>query len=99
MHCNAEGVPRDIVRCDLWLERAADDGSVDGLLHDGILHESSSGGLQDYTKAVIRYRAAAERGSREAQERLARMYASGKGVAKNDAEANRWLHMASGGRH
>lgn len=61
----------------------------------------------DYTKATEAYNAGdyqtalhlwgeeAEKGSQEAQERLAAIYASGKGVKQNYVEAARWYLLAA----
>jgi uncharacterized protein len=50
---------------------------------------------KDYLKAVQTWRPAAEAGEPEAQYRLGVMYADGKGVAPNDAEAALWFERAA----
>jgi TPR repeat protein len=50
---------------------------------------------KDYLKAVQLWRPLAQAGDREAQYRLAVMYAEGKGVAPNDAEAALWFERAA----
>lgn len=50
---------------------------------------------KDYAKAVQAWRPLAEAGEREAQYRLGVMFAEGKGVAPNDAEAALWFERAA----
>jgi TPR repeat protein len=50
---------------------------------------------KDYLKAVQVWRPLAQAGDREAQYRLGVMYAEGKGVAPNDAEAALWFERAA----
>jgi TPR repeat protein len=50
---------------------------------------------KDYLKAVQVWRPLAQAGDREAQYRLGVMYAEGKGVASNDAEAALWFERAA----
>jgi hypothetical protein len=50
---------------------------------------------KDYLKAVQLWRPLAQAGDREAQYRLGVMYAEGKGVASNDAEAALWFERAA----
>jgi TPR repeat protein len=50
---------------------------------------------KDYLKAVQLWRPLAQAGDREAQYRLGVMYAEGKGVAPNDAEAALWFERAA----
>jgi TPR repeat protein len=50
---------------------------------------------KDYLKAVQVWRPLAQAGDREAQYRLGVMYAEGKGVAENDAEAALWFERAA----
>lgn len=45
------------------------------------------------------YRLAAEQGYADAQFRLGLMYAEGRGVAKDDAEAVRWYQLAAAQGH
>lgn len=49
----------------------------------------------DYQKAFGLWLAEANSGNPEAQEMLGAMYASGKGVARNDREAFRWYLLAA----
>jgi TPR repeat protein len=50
---------------------------------------------KDYLKAVQTWRPLAQAGDREAQYRLGVMYAEGKGVGANDAEAALWFERAA----
>ena len=47
--------------------------------------------LQDAQKAVEYYTKAAHQGYVVAQNKLGEMYAQGRGVERNDAEAMKWL--------
>jgi TPR repeat protein len=50
---------------------------------------------KDYLKAIQVWRPLAQAGDREAQYRLGVLYAEGKGVAPNDAEAALWFERAA----
>lgn len=50
---------------------------------------------RDFTKALSILRPLAEKGSREAQDYLGMMYASGQGVAEDDAKAVHWFRKAA----
>ena len=62
-----------------------------GPLEDGIEAYQE----RDYLKAVQVWRPLAQAGDREAQYRLGVMYAEGKGVAPNDADAALWFERAA----
>lgn len=49
----------------------------------------------DYETAVREWRSLAEQGDAASQNKLGQMYGSGKGVAKNDAEAAKWYRHAA----
>ena len=49
----------------------------------------------DYATAIRGFRVHAEKGLAEAQLALGSMYAKGKGVPKNDAEAVKWYRLAA----
>ena len=50
---------------------------------------------KDYAKALIEFRALAERGNTDAQYNLGQMYRQGEGVPQDDAEAVRWYRLAA----
>ena len=50
---------------------------------------------KDYTKAVPKLKAAAEKGHKKAQYRLGLCYDKGKGVAENDALAFQWYSKSA----
>ena len=50
---------------------------------------------KNYTEAVPKLKAAAEKGKKGAQYRLARCYDKGNGVAENNAEAVKWYQKAA----
>ena len=50
---------------------------------------------QDFTAAVTWYRQAADKGNPDAQYNLGAVYASGKGVPRDDVTALMWLNLAA----
>jgi TPR repeat protein len=61
----------------------------------GLRHEREADTSQDYSEAVRCYRVAAEAGHTEAQKKLGFLYASGKGVKQDNAEAQKWFRKAA----
>ena len=51
--------------------------------------------MKDYTKAVPKLKAAAEKGHKKAQYRLGLCYDKGKGVTENDAQAFQWYSKSA----
>jgi ankyrin repeat protein len=55
--------------------------------------------LQQFTQAAELYRSSAEGGNSEAQYQLGNLYLLGRGVAKDEARAIRWLEQAAAQNH
>jgi uncharacterized protein len=66
--------------------------AVAGPIEDGMVAYQE----KDYLKAIQLWRPLAQAGDAEAQYRLGVMYAEGRGVAANDAEAALWFERAAG---
>lgn len=81
--------PKDVRR---WTRQAGESGDAVGQCLLAKLYENSRDHFEQ-EEAVIWYRRAAENGSGEAQMKLGKLYAEGKVVAKDAAEAERWLNM------
>ena len=58
-------------------------------------YEHGEGIAQDYDRAIQLYCAAARRGHVQAQYQLGWMYANGRGVTRNDAQAAAWFRLAA----
>ena len=54
----------------------------------------STAAAKDYTKAMLWYKRAADKGNPEAMNNLSMMYAAGDGVPRNQEEAAKWFKMA-----
>ena len=80
-----------IPRSAITLVAAFAAAAIAGPLEDG----QAAYQEKDYLKAVELWRPLAQAGDREAQYRLGVMYAEGKGVAQNDAEAALWFERAA----
>lgn len=89
-----------------WLRAAAENGdamaqvAIAGSYESGpsvsdVPHTCACAVARDYAQAAIWYRKAAERGNALAQNGLGRLYADGKGVPQDYAEAFFWLSLAS----
>lgn len=78
-----------------WYELAAKQGNTQALLKVADFYELGDGVKKDPAQALKFVRQAAEANAdKDAALRLGRMYAEGRGTAKNVLEANRWLAMA-----
>jgi len=83
----------DMAGASLHLQRAADQGHAPAqALYGRLLRQTDSPG-----QALSYLRKAAAQDNREAQFELGSMYAAGDGVARDPAEARRWLEMAARG--
>ncbi len=80
-----------IIIMALMVSMAVGAQSADKLYQEGKqLYEA-----EDYAAAVPKLKAAAEKGKKGAQYRLARCYDKGLGVAENNAEAIKWYQKAA----
>jgi hypothetical protein len=87
-----ESLKRDNREGARWFRRAAECGSKWGQYHLAIHYENY---LCEPWTAAAWYRKAAEQGLAEAQERLGRMYAIGKGVKQDSSESSKWFQKAA----
>jgi TPR repeat protein len=79
-----------------WYRKAAEQGSVAGLLHLAALYRDGGKGFpRDMAQAAAWYRKAAEQGDVTAQASLGVLYSIGQGVPRNDIEAYFWLDLAA----
>jgi len=99
-------VKKSLVEAEKWYRMAAKGPYGDGRLGNhraqlrlGEMYEFGQGVKQDYAKAVMWYRAAANLWDAEAQFKLGTMYAQGRGVQKNQAESISWFRKAAGQGH
>jgi TPR repeat protein len=77
--------------CALFFAGIFAASAVAGPLEDGMVAYQE----KDYLKAIQLWRPLAQAGNAEAQYRLGVMYAEGRGVAPNDAEAALWFERAA----
>jgi TPR repeat protein len=78
-----------------WLRKAAENGNTAGEVEYAILLFNGEGVAADERLAARYFRRAAGRGNPIAQNRLARLYAIGRGVPKNLVESAAWHLLAS----
>jgi TPR repeat protein len=83
-----------------WIKKAAEQGSAEAQKHLGLIYYGGYSGVKkDYTESLKWYKKAAEQGVAEAQYNVGSMYAEGKGVAIDKAEAVKWMIEASEQHH
>src|SRR5260370_38205349 len=70
-----------------WFRKAAERGHAKGQFSPASLYY----GRKEYSPAASWYRRAAEQGNPLAQIRLARLYAEGVGLARDDLQAFNWF--------
>lgn len=90
------GLPRDPAKAAALYLRAARNGSLAGAVEFAIVQFNGDGVAKDETGASKHFRLAAARGNAIAQNRLARLYATGRGVPKSLLEAAVWHLLAVG---
>jgi TPR repeat protein len=97
LHLRGRGVARDLRGAAHWFRRSASNGNTAGEVEYAILLFNGGEGVEADEKAAARYfwRAAAK-GNAIAQNRLARLYAVGRGVPTNAIEAAAWHLTAAG---
>lgn len=104
------GVPKDAIEAAKWYRLAAEQGhagaqaGLAAMYADGrgvakdeaeALHWFHKAAEQGHVDALMHLRAAAEQGSAVAQDYLAQMYEHGRGVAKDEVEAEKWHRKAT----
>ena len=90
----AKGSPLDIGESARWLKRAADAGVIAGQVEYAIMLFNGVGVSKDEAAAAKLLLRAAARNNPIAENRLAHLYASGRGVAKDLVEAATWNRFA-----
>ena len=86
------GAPQEGV---LWLQRAADAGSIEGSHRLALALAEGSGIERDDGRAVTFFQRAAEAGHRRAQLNLGTLYFRGQGVTRDLVQARAWLEKAA----
>jgi hypothetical protein len=87
------GVVRNIENALHWLSLAAQAGDMRAEYAVGQLYEADDR-IRDHVAAVNWYRRAAVKGYKDAQGRLAQMFAQGLGVRQSAEEASKWQVLA-----
>ena len=89
------GLAQDAAKAAQYYFRAARNGSLAGEVEYAIAEFNGDGLPRDEEAGARRFRHAGARGNAIAQNRLARLYATGRGVPRNLVEAAAWHLMAS----
>jgi len=90
------GAPKDEVEALRWFTAASGQGNVRANNWVAYYTETAKGGLaRDEVEAARLYRISADKGDAFAQAKLGIMYAEGRGVGRDAAEARRWLNLAA----
>ncbi len=90
-----DGIKQDQSLAAFWLRKAAAQGLVEAEYELGQVYGWGGRGVKkDFGEAASWYRRAAEKGHEYAQLELARLYEEGRGVAKDEREADRWLRQS-----
>jgi len=80
---------------NIYLQKAANAGSVDAQVILAVSYESGDGFPQDYAKAAEWFLKAARQGDPDAQYGIARLMLIGEGVKEDEKEGMKWLTQAS----
>jgi TPR repeat protein/S1-C subfamily serine protease len=96
----SNGYPKDEVNALAWFKVAAEQKNAAAMRSLGIFNESGLGGItQDYLVALDWYKKSGELGYMPGMTSAGRMYAMGRGVSADGAEALRWLRRAAAGNN
>ena len=95
MYANTSDVDGNKKRALVWLERAAEHGSIEAQFELGNALREGNGVVQDYGQAAKWLQLAAEQGNADAQYGLGQMYHKGMGVPADDARAYMWFNLAA----
>ena len=90
MYLEGKGVQQDSEQAFYWFEKGAQQGNSQAQHNLGVFYYREEG-KQDYEKAFYWYEKAAQQGHILARYPVGMMYANGKGVAKNNIQAYKWL--------
>jgi TPR repeat protein len=88
------GVPRDRAESLRWLQRAAQESHVAAMVEFGVALFNGDGVEKSESGAARLFGRAAQANSPIAQNRLARLYAAGRGVKADMVEAMKWHVLA-----
>ena len=88
------GVTRDRAESVRWLKRAADERHIAAMVEYAIVLFNGDGAEKSEFGAAKLFAKAAQANSPIAQNRLARLYAAGRGVKTNAVEAMKWHILA-----
>jgi len=91
LYLGGYGVARDEAAAMAWFAKAAKQGHANGQLSLGSLYYAR----KEYATAASWYRRAAEQGNAVAEIRLARQYAEGTGLPRDDVQAYKWFSIAA----
>jgi TPR repeat protein len=94
LHKDGDGVQKDLTQATRWLERAANLDHVPAMIELGIAVFNGDGAQRDEKRAAKLFREAALRGNPVAQNRYARMLATGRGIDQNSVDACAWHLLA-----
>lgn len=89
------GVEKDASASIEWMRRAAEQDDVAALVEYAIAVFKGAGTIKNEEEAARLFRRAADRGNAIAQNRLARLYAYGRGVPRDAARAAAWHSLAT----
>jgi TPR repeat protein len=99
MYWRGEGIVADQVQAERWLSKALAQGHAGAMTALAKMHSGPTGVPMDPVLVFDLYRAAADRGSHEAQYELGSFYRAGYLGAPDYAEAALWLERASQARY
>lgn len=85
----------DLERSAVLYQKAAELGSVVGMLNTGFAYRNAHGAKKDLALAAKWYRDAADHGFAMAQSNLGHLYRDGLGVPQDYVEAKRWYEKAA----
>ena len=94
LYREGQGVPRDMTQAALWMKRAADEHIAAAEVEYGIMLFNGEGQAKDEAAAARYFLRAATRNNPVAMNRMARLYAAGRGVPKNIIESMKWHILA-----
>ena len=95
-YLKGRGIDRNAEEAAKWFFRAAENGSIAGEVEYAILVFNGAGGVaKNETVAAKLFLRAAYKGNAVAQNRISRLYLTGRGVPLNKVEAAAWHQAAS----
>ena len=105
LYMSGEGILQDDEAALMWTMKAAEAGHVDARFEVAASALEGDGGMdagvmyQWFSEAAEKYKREANRGDIKAQQRLAWMYETGKGVEKSEQQAELWQVEATRGMY